>query len=228
MFHITRAFRWRRLAAILAVGAVAMGFAQRHVASLRPRLAPDAIARQGRTTLEATLATVAASAFGQTRRGEALVDEAQRYLDGGRILFADGLGKVSLFRKEFGRRPVVYINVPRLSNRYTLPDVATLARAVTHEMLHAVQNTGCYEEECDAFIAAAQADAAVRGVAVEFPVLRDAAPIAAWVREVYEGKTPSPDYAPLGQNREWLTRASGAESAGSRSTGGPDRRPRRR
>jgi hypothetical protein len=226
--HVTRGFRWYRLAAILLVGAAAMWLVHRHIVAQRPHLVPDDIARKAHADLVAMLAKVATSPFGQTERGLALTQEARRYLDDGRLLFAQDMGKVSLFRKEFARRPVVYVNVPRFSNGHAIPDAATLARAVYHEMLHSIQGTGCYEEECDAFVVGSQADAALRGVPLEFPVYRDGMTVAVWVRRVYRGKNGSPEYQPLGHDRAWLARASGAESWGSTATSAPDRRSHQR
>jgi hypothetical protein len=214
--------------AILLVGVAAMWLVGRHVAAQRPRLVPDDVVREAHTALEAALAKVAASPFGQTERGRALTQEARRYLDDGRLLFAQDMGKVAMLREEFARRPVVYVNVPRFSSGHAIPDPATLVRAVYHEMIHSIQDTGSYEEECDAFVAASQADAALRGLPVEFPVTRDGMPVARWVRRLYRGKKASPEYKPLGHDRAWLARASGAESWGSTATSAPDRRSHQR
>jgi len=206
-FHLYRGLSWKRLALIVALGAVAVVMAQRYLESKRPPLVPADVAEKCRKELGEALAAVASSRFAQTERGRILTREVQRYLDAGRIQFSHGMGKQALFRKELLRRPVIYINVPIISGRHIPPDRVTMVEAVYHELLHAIQSRSCYEEECDAFVAAAQAEAALEHTEPEFPILRDGQPLGKWVRAAYPNARPDPAYAPLGHDREWLLRA---------------------
>jgi len=204
----------RRLSAILSVGIAAIAVAQAYRVSRRPRPAPRRLRDEGRRRLAQVLDAIEATPFGRTTRGRVLTAEARRFLDSKRVQFAIELGKVSLFRKELFSRPVIYINCEPMGTAFHLPDRDTLARALYHEALHSVQGTGSFEEECDAFTAAAQAEAALRGTKAPIPTLRDGEPIGTWVRDAYPDRERLPSYQPVGESRAWLQRRMFREDQG--------------
>jgi hypothetical protein len=181
--------------------------------SRRPRELPPEEAQVGLAQVREVIDLIRKSEFGRSDRGRRLTAEADALARRGGIRFCPDLGVEALYRKELGRRPVLYISVLRHRNGVLWPSQTELAERIYHESLHAVVRSKrkCREEECDAFCAAEEAAAAIEQRSPACPVRRDGLTVWQWVRRAYAQHPSDPDYQPVGYTPEQLAVMAGSD-----------------
>ncbi|GEM_PF-1351812 len=201
-----------RLAVILAVGVACMAAAHMYRRSRRPAPAPPDVQQQGIRQVQAILAKVAGTGFGQSRRGRILSDTITRFIARGRLIFAADIGPQALYRREFLGFEALYVKAMVIGGRLTLRDDEIMAEGVFHEAVHAARGgsaAASLEEECDGFAAGLCAAAAVAGTPLPDLLLLEGRPVAEFVKRVYPTNPRCPSYQPVGESPEWLRRRTG-------------------
>ncbi|MFC1462934.1 hypothetical protein ACFLQU_04930 [Verrucomicrobiota bacterium] len=199
------------MAVLLGVGLVLVVCAYIYGRSCRPDELPDDISHIGVRKVHEVLELVGKSDFGRSPRGAALAAAAVELMDQGRVRFSPNLDQEALYRKEFGRRPVLYISVFFHNGRVLWPQPEELAERIYHESLHSIAQSKhkSKEEECDAFCAAEEAAAAVGQRSPRYPVMRDGKTVFKWVQEVYSRYPSDRAYVPVGCTSEELADRTG-------------------
>jgi hypothetical protein len=189
-----------RIGLLLGVGLLLTAWAYRHGKSCRPPELADDIARDGLRKVREAIDLVRKSDFGSSQRGKLLTAAAMDFMDQDRIRFSPNMEQEALYRKEVGRRPILYISVFCHKDRVLWPPPEELAERIYHESLHAVvqSKNKSREEECDAFCAAEEAAAAVSKRLPRYPVMRDGETVWMWVRNVYSQSPSDRTYVPVG------------------------------
>lgn len=190
----------RRVFCLLAIGLLLIFLAYEYRISQRPKELSSEETAVGLAKVQRVIDVVGQSEFGQTERGRKLTQQAQDLLRDGRIRFSAGLEMDSLYRKEFGSRPILYIAVLRGKDSVLWLDAEALARRIYHEVLHATVGSKrkSKEEECDAFCAAEEAVSAVEKRPPRYPVMRDGQSVWKWVQVAYPDTPSDPGYKPVG------------------------------
>ncbi len=179
-----------------------------------PTLAPQAVQDEGRTFAQVTLERLLPTPFGRSTRGQALIHTARETLNEKRVFFSAALGgpRGQSIVRLFGRRRI-YLKVIQVNDEVYLHQRDwQLAEALIHESVHARVGgirTASFEEECDAFAAGLQAEAAIRKVTPTTPLTIDRLPIAEFIRRQYPRIKSRPDYQPVAITREELGRLAG-------------------
>lgn len=196
----------RRLAVILACGLLLMAGAHLWLVSRRPAEVSGADAATGNAKLARVVNAIRADALSRSPRGAACLAFIDEMVQHKGIRFSPGLPYEALYRKEFGRRPVLYVGVIRMGMGVIRPSDAELAERIFHETIHALKHSdpASWEEECDAFCAAEQAAAAVEKRPAVCLVLRDGANLWDWVRREYPDHVSDPAYVPVSATRTEL------------------------
>lgn len=213
--------RPRRLTLILLLGAIvvcgALGNRYRHL----PQPVPTQVQREGMAIIKQELATLADSSFGRSQRGRALIAEIERLVESDRIVFSADLGGprgLSLYN--VFRRKRIYLKVIEMNHgRYLHQLPWQLSEVLFHEALHSLRagfHSSSFEEECDAFAAGLQAEAASKGSAPDSVFRMDGHPLAKFVNNAYPGIRHDPGYQPVGESLEWLTQHIGDKHIGDR------------
>jgi hypothetical protein len=189
-----------RIGLLLGVGLVLMAWAYRYGESCRPRELAHDVARDGIRKVREVIELVRKSDFGSSPRGRLLTAAAMDLMDQGRIRFSPNLEQEALYRKELGRKPVLYISVFCHKDRVLWPLPEELAERIYHEALHTVvqSKNKSREEECDAFCAAAEAAAGASGRLPRYPVMREGQTVWKWVQNAYSQYPSDRTYVPVG------------------------------
>jgi hypothetical protein len=200
-----------QLAVLLGVGLVLLLCAHIYARSCRPEELSSDIAAVGLRRVNEVLRLVAESDFGRSSRGAVVTAAAVELVSDGRVRFSPNMAEEALYRKEFGRPPVLYISVFCHGKRVMWPRPAELAERICHESLHTVVQSRdrSKEEECDAFCAAEEASAAVGQRSPRYPVMRDGRKIWDWIQEVYSNYPSDREYDPIGYTLQELSVRTG-------------------
>ena len=200
-----------RMAVLLGIGLVLSLSAYIHKRSCRPPELPDDLSVIGVRKVYEMLEVVGKSDFGRSPRGALLTAAAMKLMDEGRVRFSPNLEQEALYRKEPGRRPVLYISVFFHNERVLWPRAEELAERLYHESLHSLVQAKhrSREEECDAFCAASEAAAAVDQRLPGYPVMRDGKPVWEWVQETYAEYPSDETYVPVGCTLKELAARTG-------------------
>lgn len=207
----SRKRQYLRYAILLAIVLALFPFAmeQRY-----PQAAPRHVQEEGLTLVRQTLIRLQKTPFGNTRRGLALIQEANRLIDRNRIFFSDALGGargVAVNRILGPRR--IYLRVMPLNNGKYLHQLDyQLAEALIHEAVHSLRTglkSASFEEECDAFCAGLEAEDALKEAKPVLPLKLDSLPVAEFVRRNYPRIRTSPGYRPVEITREKLAEMAG-------------------
>jgi len=209
-----RRFSPVRLAIIIAAGAICMVAVNEYRRSQRPAPAPPDVQQKGVEQVQAILAKVAGTDFGQSRRGQILSDTIARFIARGSLVFTADIGPQALYRRELLGHEALYVKAMVIGGRLVLRDDEILAEGVFHEAVHAARGgnaAASIEEECDGFAAGLCAAAAVTGTALPDLLLLEGRPVAEFVKRVYPTNPRCPSYQPVGESTEWLRRRTGLE-----------------
>jgi hypothetical protein len=202
-----------RLIVILSVGAVAVGAVARYRRSLRPKAAPDAVQRAGREHVDAILARIEASPFGQSERGRLLTATIRDFAERGRLVFTADIPYQALYRRELGGYAALYVKVLRVSRALEHQSLELTAEGIYHEAVHARSPYGktTIEEECDGYVAGLTAGAIAAGRPVPARLTLDGMSVGQFVLGMYKGLPRRSDYQPMGESPEWLRERAGLD-----------------
>lgn len=203
-----------RLVLLCVCGAVIVFSALRLREGAHPEAAPPEVQQAGKDLLRQQLDTIRHTAFGKSPRGQMLSGRISGFLSQDRIIFTSDIvgGEKALCRTDLFGAEIWYIEVTCKDGRYVHQLPHQLAEVVFHEALHSVKggfNTASIEEECDAFVAGHQAEAACQGLDPKDVVTLEDVPVAQFVARRYVGLEHKPDYVPVEQSLKWLQERSG-------------------
>jgi hypothetical protein len=204
-----------RIFLICACGGAIVYWALTMRQSARPQAAPLEIQQEGRAHLHAQLRTIQDTEFGRSLRGQVLSARISAFLEQDRIIFTSELadGENAICVKELLGDETWYILVTKGSDgRYVQLNAQQIAEVTFHEALHSVQgglHNGSIQEECDAFVAGLQAEAASQGVETLDVITLEGVPVAQFVNRKYIGLSQKPDYQPVVESLDWLKKRSG-------------------
>jgi hypothetical protein len=203
-----------RITLLCICGAVIVFFALKMRQDGRPTPAPQEIQNSGKAILKEQLETIRGSEFGKSARGKLLCERVTNFLEQDRIIFtADIMGgeKALCDRDVFGNE-IWYIEVSKNQGQYTQQFSHQIAEVTFHEALHSIKGgfyTASIEEECDAFVAGQQAEAASQGIESQDIVTLEDVPVAQFVERSYTGLSHKTDYEPVAESMDWLKKHSG-------------------
>jgi len=202
--HIRRIFFW------LLFGSLALGAAVYLRFHEKPPGVPESIRTVGLVLVREQLDHLARTDFGQTERGQMLIQKAVELSKQGRIDFSARLNgpRGVTWRPFFWSPDRIFIKVlERPGKRYLHQLPHQLMEALIHETLHAIKRghrRASRQEEWDAFVAGLQAEAAMQGFDSSLPPRIDGITVAEFVARYYPEAPNEPAYQPVGQSREWL------------------------
>ncbi len=205
----------QRIAVILGGGALLAALVMAWSHGRCPSPAPPDVQRSGQAKVRDLIAQVRTAPFGQTERGRRLSEALQRQLDQQAIVFSGDMGGPrGQTRFRWFRPPLVYIRAIQVNETTWLHQLPwQLAEALYHEAVHVINGgfrRASFEEECDAFCAGLQAEAAVRGdPAWPARLTIDGLSVATFVRQSYPRAPRQPGYQPIGIDRAWLRQQAG-------------------
>jgi hypothetical protein len=180
-----------------------------------PEAAPHEVQENGKAILKEQLARIRDTEFAKSERGRVLFERVSDFVINNRIVFTSEIlgGEKALCKVDLFGDETWYIEVTKTEDgRYVHQAPYQLAEVAFHEALHSIKggyNSASVEEECDAFVAGNQAEAASQGVDPQDVVMLEDMPVAKFVEKRYEGITHKYDYEPVGQSMEWLKQRSG-------------------
>jgi len=200
----------RRILTWLVIGFLAVTAAVYLRFREKPPGVPESIRTSGLVLIRAQLDHLAHTDFGQTERGQKLIQQAGQLLSQDRIDFSTHLNgpRGVTWRPFFWSQDRIFIKVlERPGERYFHQLPHQLMEALIHESLHAIKRghrRASRQEEWDAFVAGLQAEAAIQGRDSSLPPRIEGITVAEFVARYYPEAPDSPDYQPVGQSREWL------------------------
>jgi hypothetical protein len=205
-FHSRRIYFWLVFGFLVLSVAVYLRFRE------KPVSVPEPVRAAGLLLMHEQLSRLERSDFGQTERGQRLIQQAQELLAQNRIDFSARLNgpRGVTWRPFFWSRDRVFLKViERPGKRYFHQLPHQLMEALIHESLHASKGghrRASREEEWDAFVAGLQAEAAMVGGVAPSPLRIDGLSVAEFVARYYPEAGPAPDYQPVAETRNWLER----------------------
>ena len=203
----------KRLGTILLVGLIAGICVEFYRRSRRPEPAPAEVQQQGLRLISRIVDRIEPTEFGQSGRGRLLVRKIRRMMAEGTIVLTHEIKPVGLYRTETFGPQTMYVKVLRSSSGiFTHVTEDQIAGAVFHEAVHAIKGgDSSIEEECDGYAAGLVASHLILGEETPVPLLIDGKPAAIYVRSQYSGLGHQPDYVPVGETPQWLSRMVGLE-----------------
>lgn len=186
--------------------------------SFGPEAAPQEVQDLGIKMLEEQLVKIRSTEFGKSERGRILFDRVEKIVDQKKLIFTSEIlgGEKALCKCDFVGGEIWYVEVKRNEDgSYTHQLPHQLIELAFHEALHSVKGgfggKASIEEECDAFVAGNQAEAAVQGVEPQAVVILEDVPVAKFVERSYAGIAHQADYVPVVESFEWLKKRSGLQ-----------------
>jgi hypothetical protein len=207
--HTRRILAWLVLGFLAVTAAVYLRFRE------KPPGVPESIRTAGLVLVREQLDHLARTDFGQTARGQMLIQKAVALSAQGRIDFSARLNgpRGVTWRPFFWSPDRIFIKVLELPGERFLHQLPhQLMEALIHESLHAIKRghrRASRQEEWDAFVAGLQAEAAVLGLDPPPPLRIDNLTVAEFVARYYPEAKDAPDYRPVAQSFEWLDRMAG-------------------
>jgi hypothetical protein len=202
--HTLRILTWLLIGFLAVTAAVYLRFRE------KPPGVPESIRTAGLVLVREQLDHLARTDFGQTERGQKLIQQAGELSAQGRIDFSARLNgpRGVTWRPFFWSPDRIFIKVlERPGEKYFHQLPHQLMEALIHESLHAIKRghrRASRQEEWDAFVAGLQAESAIQGRDSSLPPRIDGITVAEFVARYYPEASPAPDYQPVGQSREWL------------------------
>jgi hypothetical protein len=189
----------------------AMGFAgvawliaivsYQHAFRLTP--APDHVQESGLAIVRAELEILSESPFGQTKRGQLIVDEIRQLLAEQRVVFAPMTLTRGLTWDPILGAKVIYVKVIEMrGGRFLHQQRPQIIEALVHETVHSIKNTRrriSIEEELDCFEAGIEAAAISAGIPRPVLFLVDGQPVEDFVLRAYPKAAHDAAYLPLGK-----------------------------
>ena len=166
--------------------------------------APDHVQESGLAIVRAELEILSESRFGQTERGQLIVEEIRLLLAEQRVVFAPMTLTRGLTWDPILGAKVIYVKVIEMSGgRFLHQQHPQIMEALVHETVHSIKNTRrriSIEEERDCFEAGLEAAAISAGNPRPELFMVDGWPLEEVVLKAYP-KAPHDDgYVPLGVN----------------------------
>jgi hypothetical protein len=174
-----------------------------HAFRLTP--APDHVQVSGLGIVRTELKILSESRFGQTKRGQLIVDEIRLLLAEERIVFAPMTETRGLTWDPIVGAKVIYVKVIEMEGgRFLHQQCPQIMEALVHETVHSIKNTRrriSIEEECDCFKAGIEAAAVSAGHPRRVMFMVDGWPLEEFVRRAYPKAPHDATYVPLGGGR---------------------------
>jgi hypothetical protein len=181
-----------------------------------PEAAPEEVQATGMSVLQEQLVKIRSTEFGKSERGRLLFDRVEKIMDQKKIIFTSEIlgGENALCKCDFIGGEKWYIEVKRNEEgTFTHLPPHQLIEVAFHEALHSVKGgyggKASIEEECDAFVAGHQAEAAVQGIEPQQVVILEDVPVAKFVARSYVGIEHNSQYEPVAESFDWLKKRSG-------------------
>jgi hypothetical protein len=205
-----------KYAILIMCGVIAVHSALTIREGFGPEAAPEEVQTAGMAVLQDQLVKIRGTEFGKSERGRLLFDRVEKIMDQKKVVFTAEIlgGENALCKCDFIGGETWYIEVKlNEDGSYTHLPPHQLIEVAFHEALHSVKGgfggKASIEEECDAFVAGHQAEAAVQGIEPQQVVILEDVPVAKFVARSYAGIEHNPEYQPVVESVEWLKSRSG-------------------